>query len=54
MVLKGVRIGRGSIVGAGAVVNRDVPPYHIVVGAPARPVKRWDAGTQAWVPIEGA
>ena len=54
MVLKGVRVGRGSIVGAGAVVNRDVPPYHIVVGAPARAVKRWDAGTQTWVPIEGA
>lgn len=31
-ILKGVRIGRGSIVAAGAVVNKDVPPYCIMGG----------------------
>lgn len=35
-VLKGVRLGRGSIVAAGAVVNRDVLPYTIVGGIPAK------------------
>jgi len=30
------RIGEGSVVGAGAVVTKDVPPYKVVVGAPAR------------------
>tara|TARA_R110002126_G_scaffold25583_5_gene87492 strand:- start:10865 stop:11611 length:747 start_codon:yes stop_codon:yes gene_type:complete len=35
-VLAGVRIGRGSIVAAGAVVNQDVPPDSIVGGVPAR------------------
>ena len=38
MVLKGVRIGRGSVVAAGAVVVKDVPPWSIVAGVPARVV----------------
>lgn len=34
IVLKGVTIGKGSVIGAGAVVTRDVPPYSIYVGVP--------------------
>ena len=36
IILPGKRIGRGSIVGAGAVVTKDVPPYAIVGGNPAK------------------
>lgn len=40
IILSGVTIGKRSIVGAGAVVTRDVPPFAIVAGVPARLV-RW-------------
>lgn len=44
-ILKGVRICRGSIVAAGAVVNKDVPPYAIAGGIPAKVLKfRWEVG----------
>ena len=43
VILPGVHIGDGAIIGASSVVGRDVEPYTIVVGNPARPVrKRFD------------
>ena len=39
IVLEGVTIGDGAIVGAGAVVTKDVPPYAIVVGNPGRVIR---------------
>ena len=41
VVLPGVRIGRGSIVGAGSVVNRDVPPGVLVAGSPAKVIRHF-------------
>ncbi|WP_281291052.1 acyltransferase [Thiohalocapsa marina] len=40
VVLQGVTIGRGCIIGAGAVVTRSIPPWSIAVGVPARVVGR--------------
>lgn len=39
-VIGGVNIGDGCVIGAGAVVTKDIPPYSIVVGVPARVIKR--------------
>lgn len=38
-VMSGVTIGTGAIIGAGSVVTRDVPPYAVAVGAPAKVVR---------------
>ena len=39
VVVDGVTIGKGSVVGAGGVVNKNLPPYSVAVGIPARVVK---------------
>jgi phosphonate metabolism protein (transferase hexapeptide repeat family) len=39
-VMAGVSIGTGSVVGSGAVVTKDVAPYTIVAGVPAKPIRK--------------
>lgn len=39
-IIGGVRIGRGSIIAAGATVTRDIPPYSIAGGVPAKVIKK--------------
>lgn len=39
MITAGVRIGHGSVIGAGAVVTQDIPPWSVAVGVPARVIK---------------
>jgi acetyltransferase-like isoleucine patch superfamily enzyme len=38
-IMAGVRVGVGSVIGAGAVVTRDIPPYTVAAGIPCRPIK---------------
>jgi maltose O-acetyltransferase len=38
MILPGIHVGEGAVVAAGAVVTKDVEPYKIVAGVPARPI----------------
>lgn len=47
-VLPGVNIGAHSIIGTNSVVTRDIPPYSMAVGAPARVIKHWDAEKKCW------
>jgi len=41
-ILGGVTVGHGSVVGAGALVSKDVPPNCVVAGVPARKIKTLD------------
>lgn len=45
-VLDGTTIGKGSVIGAGAVVTQDIPPYSLAVGVPAKVIKRYYRGTK--------
>ena len=39
IIMPGLKIGKGAIIGAGAIVTKDVPPYAICVGNPARIIR---------------
>lgn len=47
VVLEGVKVGKGAVVAAGAVVTKDVEPYTVVAGIPARKLKDIDAKTSS-------
>ena len=51
-VLPGVTIGFKSVIGAGSVVNKSIPPYCIAIGNPCRPIKKWDESKQEWISLK--
>lgn len=50
-VLPGVTIGAGTIVGANSVVSKNLPPYVIAVGIPAKAIKKYDFHSKTWKKI---
>ncbi len=47
-ILSGVEVGEHSIIAAGAVVTKSIPPYSIAAGVPAKVIKRWNFEKGAW------
>lgn len=52
-ILKNVTIGRGSVIGANAVVTKDIPPYSVAVGNPAKVIRRYDFKKKKWISCAG-
>lgn len=48
VILPNVRIGKGCVIGAGSVVDSDIPDYAVVAGSPARVVSIFDPNTRQW------
>lgn len=51
-VVAGVTIGERCMIGAGSVVTKDIPPYSVAVGNPARVVKQYDFERREWIKTE--
>ena len=48
VIVPGVTIGKHSVIGAGSVVTKSVPPYSVAVGNPAKIVKQYNPETKIW------
>jgi len=49
MVVGNVEVGHGSVIGAGSIVTKDVPPFSTVVGNPARVLRRYSFSRRVWI-----
>lgn len=52
VVTAGVTIGKHAVVAGGSVVTKNVPPYSVVAGNPARLIKQYNAATNTWEKVK--
>jgi len=50
-ILPGVTIGKGSIIGTMSVVTKDIPPYSIALGSPAKVIKQFNFEKNEWIRV---
>ena len=46
--MPGVTIGKGCVIGAHSIVNKDVPDYSMAVGSPAKIIKKYNSVSEKW------
>ena len=51
VITAGVTIGKHSVIAGGAVVTKDIPPYSVAAGNPARVLKQFDKNTREWIKV---
>ncbi len=49
VITAGVTIGKHCVIAAGAVVTKNIPPFSVAAGNPAKVIKQYDAGLKEWV-----
>lgn len=52
IILPGVTVGEYSIIGAGSIVTKNIPPYSIACGNPAKVIKKYDLDKHSWAKVD--
>lgn len=52
MILGNVVIGHGSVIGAGSLVTKDIPPFSLVIGNPAKILRRYSFSKHSWIEVD--
>jgi len=47
-VLAGINVGYGSVIGSGSLINKDIPPFSLVIGNPCKIVKTYNFEKNVW------